>query len=231
MNLINIIKKIWHSLLWVHSSMITLGEISKSGSNSILEFPNYIENPKNLFLESNVSVRKNLSIINSPKEKVIIKKFTVIAANCTIITNSHQPTVGIPKFILCATHINDKSGNVVINEDVWVGANVTILAGVSLGRGCVVAAGSTVTKSVPPYSLVIGTPARIKGKIFNSLEDIIEHERLIYPKNERMKKEDLRNLFETYNYNSLKTFGVKTKFSQEQIETIKTVKENLKFVN
>ena len=50
---------------------------------------------------------------------------------------------------------------VVIEDDVWVGANSVILPGVTLGRHCVVAAGSVVSHSVPPYSICAGCPARI----------------------------------------------------------------------
>ena len=62
----------------------------------------------------------------------------------------------------------DENGNakpqtspIVIEDDVWIGANTIILKGVTLGRGCVVAAGSVVTKSIPAYSLVAGNPARV----------------------------------------------------------------------
>ena len=50
---------------------------------------------------------------------------------------------------------------VVIEDDVWVGANSVILPGVTLGKHCVVAAGSVVSHSVPPYSICAGCPARI----------------------------------------------------------------------
>lgn len=50
---------------------------------------------------------------------------------------------------------------VVIEDNVWIGANAIILKGVTVGEGTIVAAGSVVTKSVPPYSLVGGNPARI----------------------------------------------------------------------
>ena len=50
--------------------------------------------------------------------------------------------------------------NVVIEDDVWIGTKSTILKGVRLGRGCVVAAGSVVTSAVAPYTLVGGNPAR-----------------------------------------------------------------------
>lgn len=44
--------------------------------------------------------------------------------------------------------------DVVVEEDVWLGVNVTLLSGVTVGRGAIVAAGSVVTKDVPPYSVV-----------------------------------------------------------------------------
>lgn len=50
---------------------------------------------------------------------------------------------------------------VVIEDDVWIGARVIILPGVRVGRGSVVAAASVVTKSVPPFSVVAGNPARV----------------------------------------------------------------------
>jgi acetyltransferase-like isoleucine patch superfamily enzyme len=50
---------------------------------------------------------------------------------------------------------------IVIEDDVWIGLKSTILKGVTIGRGAVVAAGSVVTKDVPPFTLVAGNPARI----------------------------------------------------------------------
>jgi carbonic anhydrase/acetyltransferase-like protein (isoleucine patch superfamily) len=50
---------------------------------------------------------------------------------------------------------------VVIEDDVWIGAKSTILKGVHIGRGAVIAAGSLVTKDVPPFTLVAGNPARV----------------------------------------------------------------------
>ena len=55
---------------------------------------------------------------------------------------------------------------VVIEEEVWCGANVTILKGVTIGRGSVVAAGAVVTKSCPPYSIIGGVPAKVLRKRF-----------------------------------------------------------------
>lgn len=52
-------------------------------------------------------------------------------------------------------------GPVVIGDDVWIGFRSIILSGVTIGRGAVVAAGSVVTKDVPPYTIVGGNPARV----------------------------------------------------------------------
>jgi acetyltransferase-like isoleucine patch superfamily enzyme len=52
-------------------------------------------------------------------------------------------------------------GPIVIERDVWVGSNATILPGVRLGQGCVVGAGAVVAKDVPPMTLVVGVPARV----------------------------------------------------------------------
>lgn len=63
----------------------------------------------------------------------------------------------------------------MIEDDVWGGANVTILKGVTVGRGSVVAAGAVVTRSCPPYSIIGGVPARLIRRRFTD-EQIREHE-------------------------------------------------------
>ncbi len=50
---------------------------------------------------------------------------------------------------------------IVIEDETWIGANVVILAGVTIGKHSIVAAGSIVTKNIPPYSVAVGNPARI----------------------------------------------------------------------
>ena len=50
---------------------------------------------------------------------------------------------------------------IVIDDETWIGANVVVVAGVTIGKHCIIAAGSVVTKDIPPYSVAVGNPARI----------------------------------------------------------------------
>lgn len=98
----------------------------------------------------------------------------------TIITGDHRIDI-IGKYIIDITDdekLPDQDVPVVIEDDVWCGANVTILKGVTIGRGSVVAAGAVVTKSFPPYSIIGGVPAKLLKMRFTP-EQIIEHERLL----------------------------------------------------
>lgn len=52
-------------------------------------------------------------------------------------------------------------GEIMVEDEVWIGAEAMILSGITLGKGCIVAARSVVTKDVPPYAIVGGNPARI----------------------------------------------------------------------
>ncbi|WP_350291512.1 acyltransferase [uncultured Croceitalea sp.] len=53
------------------------------------------------------------------------------------------------------------TATIVVKEETWIGANVTIVAGVSIGKHCIIAGGSVVTKDIPDYSVAVGNPARV----------------------------------------------------------------------
>ena len=223
------LKKIRRLYRWMLGAFVGKKELGGFGENSVVECPTYIENPQSVFLAENARIRRNVTIINSPAEKVTIKKYSVIAAGVTIITNSHRSTVGIPQFLLGASHINDKSADVVIEEDVWIGANATILAGVTIGRGAIVGACAVVTKDVPPYTLVAGFPARVVKKNFSG-DDAIRHEALLYPKEERLSQEYLRDLLDM-EYKDMKVYGCNSQLTNVEQQKIESIKRHLNFVN
>ena len=117
-----------------------------------------------------------------------------------IITGAHERRIG--RF---AASITEKEKNyslsldkdVIINEDVWTGMDVTVLPGVEIGRGATIAACSVVTKSVPPYSIWGGVPARFI-KFYWTVDEIMEHEKLLYKPEERFSRESLEQIFNTY---------------------------------
>jgi acetyltransferase-like isoleucine patch superfamily enzyme len=91
---------------------------------------------------------------------VTIGRNVLIAAHTTINTVSH----GITR---CDIPINDQpvlTDPVVIEDDCWIGLNAVILQGVTLGHGSIVGAGAVVTKSIPPWSIAVGVPARVVGR-------------------------------------------------------------------
>ncbi len=85
-----------------------------------------------------------------------------IGPHCYISDFDHGLDVDISRPL----HRGDKTyAAVVIENNVWIGAGVTILKGVTIGKNAVVAAGSVVTKNVPPNTLVAGVPAIFKKEI------------------------------------------------------------------
>lgn len=221
--LIAFYKNYKYLIWWVNNYFPLKSCFGHIGKTSVIGRPIRIGNPSKVYFEEYTNIRYGLNIINAKHEKVIIKKYAVIAPLCTIITNSHRATIGIPQFILGESHVNDISGDVIICEDVWVGANSTILAGVTIGRGAIVGACSLVSRNVPPYALVIGSPAKIVGVKF-SKQGILKHEKQLYPVDERMSNKDIDNLFLEF-YSDKKIFGVETPLNKVDIEKIDFVKK------
>lgn len=87
----------------------------------------------------------------------------------TIITGNHR--IDLPDRPMYDVTDADKRPEddqpVILKGDNWIGANATILKGVTIGEGAVVAAGAVITRDVPPYSVAGGVPAKVIGKRFS----------------------------------------------------------------
>jgi len=228
MQLINKIKRLRLTIRWAIACTPLRSQLGYCAENAIFSYPITIYNPRGLFLYENTKLLQGSTIINTKKEKVIIKKNTVVAARSTFVTNNHVSTVSIPQFLLGQSHINDKSGDIIVEEDCWIGTGVIILAGVHIGRGSIIGAGSIVNKDVPPYAVVVGCPAKIIAAKF-SISQIIEHEKALYPEDEKLSLDKLNKLFKTY-YEGKKIYGTSEGINEETNNLIQQLKRQLHYV-
>lgn len=107
---------------------------------------------------SNSSISNN-SFLNGGTEGIIIGNDVMIAPNCVLVAFDH----GMSDLETPMIKQPWKYSKIVIDDDVWIGANCTIAKGVHIGKGCIVGANSVVTKDVSPYSIVGGVPAKVIG--------------------------------------------------------------------
>ncbi len=120
------------------------------------------------------------SVFYCTRAELKIGSKVLFGPNPTIITGDYRIDV-IEKYIADVSDtekLPDQDAPVVIEDDVWCGANVTILKGATIGRGSMVAAGAVVTKSCPPYRVYWGVPAKVLKMRFTP-EQIAQHEILM----------------------------------------------------
>ena len=135
-----------------------------------------------VILEERVHVHRGTIIEVGQGGKVIIGQDTHVQSNCNL--NGYLGSVRIGRQVMIASHcgltpyqhkIDDLSqpmceqeltskGDVVIEDDVWLGMGVKVMDGVRIGQGAVIGAGAVVTEDIPPYSIAVGIPARVVGK-------------------------------------------------------------------
>ena len=222
------IKRLKKAIKWLIALTPLRSQFGYCAENAIINYPIRVYSSKNLFIYENTLISQDTCIINSKREKVVIKKYTGIAARTTFVTNNHVSTVSIPFSLLAPSHINDKSADIIVEEDCWIGTGAIILAGGHLGRGCIIGAGSVVNKDLPPYAVAVGCPARIIAVKF-SISQILEHEKALYPEEERLSLDYLTQLFKTY-YEGKKIYGTSDGINEETKDIINQVKQKLHYV-
>lgn len=128
----------------------------------------------------NVNIGRYTSIsgpntrILSKKNSIKIGNFCSIAQNVNIFDSLHNykraTSYYIERHILNDNLENDdiSKGDILIEDDVWIGTNVVILSGIKIGRGAIIGAGSIVTKNIEAYSIVGGNPAKFIRKRFSN---------------------------------------------------------------
>lgn len=97
---------------------------------------------------------------------LIIGNYCSIASEVKFLVDGEHPYNNISTYPFESRffhHMNDtrSKGDIIVDDDVWIGYGVTVLSGVHIGQGAIVAAGAVVTKDIPPYAIVGGVPAKV----------------------------------------------------------------------
>jgi len=117
--------------------------------------------------------------LNNTDSRLEIGNFVSISGNVTfLLCEQHQTKTVMPfplKSILKNTQFPEDAisrGSIIVEDEVWIGYGATILSGVRIGKGSIIATGAVVTADVPPYSIVGGVPAKVIKRRFS--DDVIE---------------------------------------------------------
>ena len=166
-----------------------------------VNFPICIKGIDNVFLYEETLILGH-AIILTTEAKFIMKRLSSAAQGLTVVTGNHFPALKEWFNPRCRDANILRSKDIIVEEDVWIGANVTLLPGVIIGRGATIGAGSVCRISVPPYAIVIGNPAKIIGFNFTP-KQIIEHEKSLYSEGDRLGFEMLEQNYNRYYRNRL----------------------------
>lgn len=178
---------------YLGSKRSRFGYIDKT---SRVRFPILIKGIENVYLHENTHIMGHSKIITS-QARFVMKKNSAAAEGLTVVTGNHIAFKG--EFFIEKAGDQDVQipEDVIVEEDVGIYSNVTLLAGVTIGRGAIIGSGSVCRKSIPPYAIVMGNPAKIVGFKLSPAE-IVEHEKILYPESERIKLELLQKNYRKY---------------------------------
>jgi acetyltransferase-like isoleucine patch superfamily enzyme len=158
---------------------------------------NFEFNPFDVFSHSNIYVGNHVLIQHgadfiATRSKIVIGDHVMIGENVSVRGGNHRIDIKgrYMDTIRDDEKIPENDQDVIFEGDNWIGINVTILHGVTIGRGSVVAAGAVVAKSTPPYSIVGGVPAKVI-RFRWSADEIIEHEKIMYDEKKRFTYDSL----------------------------------------
>ena len=142
--------------------------------------------PQNTRFEGyNIEIGNNVyfssgSMFISSREPIRIGDNCMIGPNTDMISGDHRIDI-VGKYMIDVTDeekLPENDQPITLCGDNWIGASVTILKGVTIGEGAVIAAGALVTKDVPPYAIAVGVPAKVVKYRFDE-ETIAKHREML----------------------------------------------------
>lgn len=124
---------------------------------------------------------RNVNIISwSDNYHIFLGKYNSIGRDCNFFLHANHRVDWVTTSSQLLGPVNESisnmhmemghptsKGNIIIENDVWIGSKATIMSGVKIHNGAVIGTGSVVTKDVPPYSIVVGNPSKIIKYRFN----------------------------------------------------------------
>lgn len=133
------------------------GKLARFGSGSSLRPHCYLVRTDRIEIGARVVIRPQTTIMANDIARIVIGDDVLIGSGVHFYAANHSfERTDIP----IASQGHEKAEDIVVEDDVWIGAGAIILPGVRIGRHSVVAGGSVVTKSVPPFTVYGGVPAR-----------------------------------------------------------------------
>lgn len=164
------------------------------GKNAAIGIPADLKNPRNIYLHEFARIGRRSTIMTMGNSRFVMKRGSLTAEGLVVVTSNHRQRIGQ---FLSGRNEDNEYKDIIVEEDVWIGINVTLLAGAHIGRGAIIGASSVVTKEIPPYAVAVGNPARVV-KFKWSIEDIIKHESQLYDKSERIPREIIERYFQEW---------------------------------
>jgi acetyltransferase-like isoleucine patch superfamily enzyme len=114
-----------------------------------------------IYLDDYCNLSANCSLLS--ETEIRLGKYCFLAGNCYLVAGGNHSIGDISTPIMFQPSFS--KGGIQIGEDVWLAAGVAVLDGIKLGQGCVIGAGSVVTRSFPEYTVALGVPAtKIKSR-------------------------------------------------------------------
>lgn len=178
MSVVRKIKALCCKLLLAPHKNICIGNNTTFGRGTVFWAPNRMTIGRNVYigkyctLQADMEIGNNIDIANNVG---LIGKYDHDYSKVGVSIKD-APWIGEASY-----DFKGKDLKIIIDDDVWIGFGSVVFTGVHIHRGAIVAAGSIVTKDVPPYAIVAGNPAKIKGYRFTE-EQIVEHEKMLYGK-------------------------------------------------
>ncbi len=185
------IKFVYHTHL-INAEKKKLGYCGKRVK---VEWPNSLKSE--IFLYDDVNIYGGARFIINSGGKFIMKHHAGASQGLTVITGAHGKQVGTWFHDTMWTGELDTETTILVEEDARLGANVTLLPSVIVGRGAQIGACSVVTKNIPPYAIAAGNPAKVIRFIFTP-EEIVEHERHLYIESERFTFDEMVEIQKKY---------------------------------